>query len=211
MNSPVLALCVGGVVAGLADRLGRSRLMGVMAAILVWAPPLGIVVGGSAVFASAVRSRVLVRQAERAANAHIGLLARSLLISVSAGMSLVGALTLASEQVHPLLAAEIRTVLGEAQRHGLATALGSAGGRGKRLYLLLARAQITGASTAGTLAAFVEERREAERAGSLDAARKLPVKLTIPLALLILPGFVVLTVGPSVLVAGRQLLGPVIP
>jgi len=211
VNSAVLAICVGWMVAVLADRFGYPKSIGVLAATTVWLPPLGAVVSASVALVDTVRSGRLGRQANRVADAHVGLLARGMLISVSAGMSPAGALALAAEQVHPLLAAEIQTVLGEAQRQGLAAALGAANGRAERLFLLLARAQLTGASTAGTLAAFVEERREAERTGSLEAARKLPVKLTIPLALLILPGFVVLTVGPSVLVAGRQLLGPVIP
>ncbi len=102
-------------------------------------------------------------------------------------------------------------MLRQARRSGLARALGGCSGRGARFYLLLARAQTTGASIAGAVASFVDERRQEDRARSLEAARKLPVKLTIPLALLILPGFVALTVGPSVLTTVRSIFGPVVP
>lgn len=211
MTSPLLALVVAGCAFLLAQRQSWPQWIAPAVGVSVWAPPVGLGLLAAGASLSFVRDRVALRSARSEADAHVGLLARSLLISVSAGMSLVAALQLAVDQVHPLLAAELRTLLGDAQRSGLATSLSSASGRGERLYLLLARAQVTGASTAGTLGAFVDERRDAERTISLEAARKLPVKLTIPLALLILPGFVVLTVGPSVLVAGRQLLGPIIP
>jgi pilus assembly protein TadC len=45
--------------------------------------------------------------------------------------------------------------------------------------------------------AFASEQRHAEHNRSLAAARRLPVKLLLPLALLILPGFVILAVGPA--------------
>lgn len=211
MMSPLLALVVGLATVTLAQRRSWPVWVGPSAGVTMWAPPLGLTLVAIASSVSFLRSRLLVRHDRVQADAHVGLLARSLLISVSAGMSLVAAVHLAADQVHPLLATELRTLLGEAQKSGLSAALSSASGRGERLYLLLARSQVTGASMAGTLAAFVDEQRDLERTTSLEAARKLPVKLTIPLALLILPGFVVLTVGPSVLVAGRQLLGPIIP
>ncbi len=106
---------------------------------------------------------------------------------------------------------EISSLLRRSARLGMAEALRGHEGRLGRLTLLLARAHVTGASISDAVQTFVNERRDDERAADLEAARKLPVKLTIPLALLILPGFVVLTVGPSVLDAARRLLGPVLP
>jgi hypothetical protein len=44
---------------------------------------------------------------------------------------------------------------------------------------------------------FAAERRHAEQACNLERARRLPVRLLLPLALLILPGFMVLVVGPA--------------
>ncbi len=63
----------------------------------------------------------------------------------------------------------------------------------------IATAVETGAPVRGALESLVEERLAVERNEGLIRARKLPVKLLFPLALLILPGFLVLTVGPALL------------
>jgi pilus assembly protein TadC len=49
------------------------------------------------------------------------------------------------------------------------------------------------------------------RALGVEAARKLPVKLTIPLALLVLPGFLLLTAAPAAVGSIQRLLGPLMP
>ena len=60
------------------------------------------------------------------------------------------------------------------------------------------------------VAAFVAERHDEERARRRAAGARLPVRMLVPLSLLILPGFVLLTVGPALLGAVRRLglLGP---
>jgi pilus assembly protein TadC len=67
------------------------------------------------------------------------------------------------------------------------------------LYRLAARATLTGASLVDALSALVAETRAARRAAALADARRLSVRLLFPLALLILPGFVVLVAGPVVI------------
>jgi pilus assembly protein TadC len=71
----------------------------------------------------------------------------------------------------------------------------------------LAHAQLSGASVSGAVAAFLEERRSARRAAASEAGRTLPVKLMLPLGLLILPGFILLFAGPLVLLSMSDLLG----
>jgi hypothetical protein len=55
------------------------------------------------------------------------------------------------------------------------------------------------------VAALVVEQRAEERARAVAAAKRLPVRMLFPLALLILPGFLVLTVGPTLLSAFDRL------
>jgi pilus assembly protein TadC len=59
---------------------------------------------------------------------------------------------------------------------------------------------------AGTLNAVAADRRRAAAAASRERLAKLPVKMLFPLAFLILPGFVLLTVVPP-LMSGLSRLG----
>ena len=67
------------------------------------------------------------------------------------------------------------------------------------LFVVARRALATGAPLAPAVAGYATALRSEERSRQLTAARRLPVKLLFPLALLILPGFLLLTVGPAVL------------
>ena len=67
------------------------------------------------------------------------------------------------------------------------------------LLLVARRALATGAPLAPAVSGYATALRNEERSRQLAAARRLPVKLLFPLALLILPGFLLLTVGPAVL------------
>ena len=64
---------------------------------------------------------------------------------------------------------------------------------------------MTGAPVAAAVRAYVAEQRDADRARALAAARRLPVQLLFPLTLLVLPGFMVLTIGPALLAALERL------
>lgn len=67
------------------------------------------------------------------------------------------------------------------------------------LFLVARRALATGAPLAPAVAGYAMALRNEERSRQLTSARRLPVKLLFPLALLILPGFLLLTVGPALL------------
>ena len=67
------------------------------------------------------------------------------------------------------------------------------------LMVVARRALSTGAPLIPAVSAFAARLRDEERSRQLTAARRLPVKLLFPLALLILPGFLILTIGPAVL------------
>lgn len=194
-------------------RFGTAlTLVGVVGVVLLAMSPvaLGVVLVpvGAWRIASQVSER---RRLDRRAEQDVAVFARGLFVAVSAGLSLTAALAVAAEGLSVAVTDEVVGLVRASRMDGMALALAEADGRCSRLFGLLARAHTTGASVADAVAGYVEERRESHRLKVTEAARRLPIKLTVPLALLILPGFVVLTVGPSVLESARRLLGPVIP
>ncbi|MCJ7781077.1 MAG: hypothetical protein MUQ27_09645 [Acidimicrobiia bacterium] len=70
---------------------------------------------------------------------------------------------------------------------------------GQDLLVVAHRALSTGAPLRAAVSGYATTLRNEERSRELMAARRLPVKLLFPLALLILPGFLILTIGPTVL------------
>lgn len=74
------------------------------------------------------------------------------------------------------------------------------------MFSSAAASEATGMPLAGTLNAVAADRRRAAAAASRERLAKLPVKMLFPLAFLILPGFVLLTVVPP-LMSGLSRLG----
>ncbi len=207
----LLAGATGAAVHRLNAIPGEARTPAALtAALTVWRPTAGVM--AAVVILAVARARsVAQRRAEAcAAEEDVAVLARSMLVGLSAGLSTRASLELAGRHVAGQLQAEVRRLLRAAVKGGMAEALRNHEGRLERLTMLMARAHLTGASISDAVHGFVAERRDDDRTRSLEAARRLPVKLTVPLALLILPGFVVLTVGPSVLESVQRLLGPLL-
>lgn len=194
-------------------RLGRRSSVGLAVALALAALSIRLLalLAGVSLIARLVSQVSGRRQDDRQADRDVAVLARGMYVAVSAGLSVTAALSVASVGLSKVIEDEVRALIRAARRDGMALALAEATGRCGKLFGLLARAQSTGASVADALASHVDEQRESHRLEVTEAARRLPVKLTVPLALLILPGFVVLTVGPSVLESARRLLGPVFP
>lgn len=204
----LLLAAAGGWAVGLwisRRRKAAALPVGIVVALLLWQPALGLMsmVAGTALWG---RARLAARRrAARRASGDLALLGELVLVGLTAGLGLSAALELAAGEVAAPLSAELRAVLRRSKRCGLAAALAGADGYGRRLYLLLARAAQSGAATADAVAAFVHEQRDAERSRRLEEARRLPVRLMVPLALLILPGFVILTVGPTMVASVRRI------
>lgn len=153
------------------------------------------------------RLRVRRRRLEAAAS-DVGVLAEMVSLALSAGLTISQALQVAQPLVHPLLRSEVDTVLRQAAHGGLSNSLASAAGHGRPFFVLIAHAVVTGAPLAPAVDSFVRQALADRRAAHLEAARRLPVRLMLPLALLILPGFVLLTVGPTVLAALERFVLP---
>lgn len=205
------ALLVGVLVHRLTSQWWHAdRAFGAGAsAALIAAVPASVVIltpGWTWVLLRERRDR-LVRPDTRAGLDHLG---QVLYVALSAGLPVAAALEFAAGEVGPAEASEVRSVLRAARNQGLAFALAGTDGPAAQLFAALARAQVTGSSAIKTVASFVDEERRDRRARAAEAAQRLPVKLTVPLALLILPGFVLLTIGPTVIGTVQRLLGPLL-
>lgn len=75
----------------------------------------------------------------------------------------------------------------------------------RRLTVLLSRAHRLGISPRQSLRSVADELRLERRSRAEEIARRAPVKMLFPLVLLILPAFLLLTVGPVLLATVRSL------
>ncbi len=186
-----MALAVGAAVALLSARRPWER--GWAAAVLAW-QPLGAVAAGAAVWEWRRRRGLACTPS---ADDDRVLFGELLLLGMSAGLPLRSAIEVAAHAAPPRLGEEARAVLRAAGHVGSAPALASARGELAPLWRHLAGATATGAPLSGTVQSFVDDARRDLRAGRLARIRRLPVRMLVPLTLLILPGFVVLTLGPA--------------
>jgi tight adherence protein C len=74
----------------------------------------------------------------------------------------------------------------------------------RRVVSTLSRAQRLGTSVTSTLRSVTDDLRSERRALAEERARRAPVKMLFPLVFLILPAFLLLTVGPVVLATIRS-------
>ena len=200
----------GAAVHATLDRRGiRRPALASMAVVAGLANP---VAGAGLGIAWIALRRRRAEAARRAAAAAIDvdqtLLVHMLLVALSGGLSLASALATAGAILSSGLGGAIDRVLREAATAGLGPALQSADGPGARLFRQLGSAHASGAPLVISLTTYASELHETRRATALQRARQLPVKMVVPLTLLMLPGFVLLTVGPTVLTAFSHLLQP---
>jgi hypothetical protein len=138
-------------------------------------------------------------EVERKADGDVALLADLLGLGLTAGLSLRAAIDIAAPRVAAPLQADLAAMCRRIDRAGLAAGLAGTSGRLEDLARVAAGAAVSGAPLAPAVAAFSKARRHADHSTRMERARRLPVRLLLPLALLILPGFVLLAVGPAVL------------
>jgi len=129
-----------------------------------------------------------------------------LLVELRSGRSVLGALqTVASafpRQAEMTLAARVATISGLSQAALLMT------GEMKGVLSQLARAQKSGAALGDTVRSMIEADIATEKAIRVARSRSLPVRLLLPITLLLLPGLVLLLYGPSMLRLFDDLSGP---
>lgn len=129
-----------------------------------------------------------------------------LLVELRSGRSVLGALQTAAS-VFPahgelIKAARVATISGLAEASMIVT------GEMRGVLAQLARAQRSGAALGETVRSMIEADIAAEKTRRVARSRSLPVRLMIPLTLLLLPGLVLLLYAPSMLRLFEELSGP---
>lgn len=131
---------------------------------------------------------------------------RLLVIPLTGGLSLAGSLILTSREAHPQLGAEVSQVLRRSRQAGLAQALAASGGHLGELFGRMAGAHASGSSLVRAVIAHVDNLHHRHRTDALARIRSLPVTLAVPLTLLIIPGFLLVLVGPPVVSRVSEIL-----
>jgi hypothetical protein len=184
--TPVIAVVVAASVLR-----GNRTLTIVSAVALAWSVDPLFGAAGTAVLAG----RLLLggRRVTRNHDADDALLADLTVLGLSAGLTFPVAAGAAADIVDGDSSTQLRRAL---RLRGTV----DAGTEGDPALMIVARRALsTGAPLIPAVSGYASRLRDEERSRQLSAARRLPVKLLFPLALLILPGFLVLTIGPAVL------------
>lgn len=163
------------------------------------AGPIGGVVG--ALFPLAWRLVMRGREPETP----ITLVLLLLLVELRSGLSVLAALTEVSGALPEYRS--LRTVARVARVSGLVAALPYGDDRLRPVVAQLARVQRSGASLSGAVRRMLESELAAERSAHIARARTLPVRLMIPVTLLMLPGLILLLYAPSLLTMFEDLTG----
>jgi len=184
-------MAAGGTVLCLAVLFGRWKSAAVLGSVLLLL--LAPVV--ASVFALGVGATIVVRRVIRqpVPDDDEALVAELTALGLSAGLSFGAAVEAAIVAVP----GDFSSTLRRAGRRDLAA--GGPPPDDPALFVVARRALATGAPLLPAISGHAAALRSEERSRQLNAARRLPVKLLFPLAFLILPGFLILTIGPAVL------------
>lgn len=119
-------------------------------------------------------------------------------VGLAGGQSIAAAHRLALDHVSADARPVLEGLLDRIDRMGTTPALLTDPSALRGSSRVLATAATTGAPALPMLEAFVETEAHKRHAADLEALQRLPIRLMVPLALLVLPGFVLMTVGPAV-------------
>jgi len=200
----VAAVGIGLLIDGVRPAPGRKPGLGLGPLVGLLLIGLQVSVQGTVLTGVAVwlfsRSRRMnrVRVRLETAEAEVVLAGKAIAIGLEAGMSPTAAIERAQRLLWSDLSVEMVGVLRHARLVGLGTALTQATGIGLRLYQVMGKAVQTGGPLADAVHAVTRDISNNQLAERLAAAKRLPVRLMIPLAFAILPGFVLMTLGPVV-------------
>jgi len=128
-----------------------------------------------------------------------------LYVHLKSGLSVLSALMAASEALPA--AANLARVTRVAMVSGLSSSVSVADPTLAPIVAQLSRAQRTGASLSGLVLQMLDTELETERSLSIARARTLPVRLMVPVTLLMLPGLVLFLYAPSMLSMFTELTG----
>jgi hypothetical protein len=128
-----------------------------------------------------------------------------ILVELRSGLSVLAALIEVSTAIPGY--ESLRTLARVARVSGLVAAIPYGDARLRPLVAQLARAQRSGASLSEAVRRMLEIELAADRSRRIARARALPVRLMIPVTLLMLPGLVLLVYAPTLLGMFEDLTG----
>ena len=201
---------------GMAGRVVVSGAVGAATTVLLAliAPPAIVLVplgiGSGVRFPSLVLARRARRRQARI-EAQVPELVELLVAASESGLPPPTAFVRSAEALAEPLGAELRVAAAEVElgtpwRTALDAVVRRTAAPGlASLPRAMERSHRVGASIRGSLKALVDELRAERRARAEERARRAPVKMLFPLVFLILPAFLLLTVGPVLLSTVRSL------
>lgn len=168
---------------------------------------LGLMIGGPlGGIAGAVAPLAWGRLANRKEpDPPLGLVLLLLLISLRSGMSVLAALIEVAQTVPKYR--NLSVIARVARVSGLVSSLSVADERMRPVVAQLARAQRSGASLSGAVIRMLDAELASEKARRVARARTLPIRLMIPVTLLMLPGLILFMYAPSLLAMFEELTG----
>lgn len=179
--------------------------LGVLAPFLSMSPMVAVLAVVSAGVIMLWR-RLRLRTTEKdQLNEDAALLADLTALALTGGLGIQPALEIAAGAVGGPIADEVDKLLRRARVDGLATTMTGAGGAGRDLYRVIGRAVSTGSALLDQVTRVADELHSELGARRLQKVRRIPVAMLFPLTLLILPGFLLLTVAPALLDAVLQM------
>jgi hypothetical protein len=119
-------------------------------------------------------------------------------LSLAAGSSIPAAFVTALEHAPRAALPPLLRLVGSLRRLGTEPALVADDGPLAPISHALAAAAAAGAPALPVLQAHLDAAAHRRHTAEIEAMRRLPVRLLLPLTLLVLPGFVIMTVGPVV-------------
>ena len=172
--------------------------MGASIGLLAGGPILGVVGGVTPFVVSKLHAR-------RDPQPQVRLVMLLLLVELRSGLSVLAALQAVAGALPAY--AGLQRVTRLAAVSGLTGSIEVADTRLRPVIAQLARAQRSGASLSETVRRLLDRDLAEERTARLVRARSLPVKLMIPITLLMLPGLVLLLYAPTFLGLFSDLTG----
>jgi hypothetical protein len=139
------------------------------------------------------------RRADRAAEDAALEAGELIVLALAGGSSVAAAVRLADRHCAVEIAPALRSLGESMSRRGVVPALAADSGPMHAVSSVLVTATASGAPVVPALEAHLAQERHRRHTRSVEAARRLPIRLLLPLTLLVLPGFVLITVGPAVI------------
>lgn len=146
--------------------------------------------------AASVRWRRPVRSSRSDTDGDAVRFGRLLIVAMTSGLGLAESWDVAIRYTGGVVGAEATELARRARAVGLATELRRVGGALEPIASRIAQAQLVGAPIVPAIRAAVERLRLESRARRIERIRTLSVRLTVPVSLFLLPGFLLVVVMP---------------